>query len=147
MTRKNGYKGLFQVLLLILSTGCVVAQFPEQKGDSDAFMQVFVGKWKGEHMNADGQLERAWMLERFSDGTYTIIFFHHTKSGVFSSKAKGRWWINGDRFFETTGKNEKTVDEYTFQIISDDAIRFSSVTKDYVFTDKRVAVFIEPELI
>jgi hypothetical protein len=80
---------------------------------------------------------RSWIQNRSEDGTYSIVFIHHTEEGSFKSRQKGKWWVEGNRFYEMASDVMSEPDVYEFEILNEDEIRFKSVTKEYEFIDRR----------
>lgn len=85
---------------------------------------------------------RTWIQNRSEDGTYTIIFYHHTtEKEIDRSIQKGKWWIDGDRFYEIVPDVMEEPDVYEFEILNENEIRFKSTVKDYEFIDRRTQDF------
>jgi hypothetical protein len=66
---------------------------------------------------------------------------------MFKSKQIGRWWIEGNKFYEVASAATKEPDVYQFEIVSENEIRFKSMVQDYEFIDKRIPAFREPTFI
>ena len=132
------------ILVLVLHAGCSTIDKSPPKDVPEDIKRIFVGTWEGEHVNNEGRTERTWTQKRSADGTYRIAFVHYTAQGVVKTKRQGKWWLEGDRFYEISPDVMKNPDVYEFQILSEDEIRFKSVAKDYEFIDKRVKASREP---
>ena len=139
--------GLAMISMIILHAGCGTVNKAPQGNVPEDVRRIFVGTWEGEHVNHEGKLLRTWIQNRSADGTYTIIFVHHTKKGICKSRQKGIWWIEENRFYEIAPDVMKEPDAYQFEILSENEIRFKSIVKDYEFVDKRVEAFREPTFI
>jgi len=135
------------ILVLVLQPGCSTIDKTFPKDVPEDIRRIFVGTWAGEYVNNEGRTERTWIQKRSADGTYTIAFVHFTEKGVRKTMGQGKWWLEGDRFYETAPDGMKKPDVYQFEIVSEDEIRFRSVGKDYEFIDKRVETFREPAFI
>jgi hypothetical protein len=96
-----------------------------------------VGAWEGEHLDAQGRLVRSWVQNRLDDGTYDIVFMHQTEKGMFESRQRGKWWIEGNRFYEIASEGMTKPEAYEFEILNENEVRFKSLTKTYEFIDRR----------
>jgi len=141
--------GMFLVLVLLyaVSGGCSTAADNTRQVGIEAVRQQFIGAWEGEHVDGEGRLVRSWIQNRSEDGTYAIVFRHHTEKGVFESRQKGKWWIEGNRFYEIAPDVMNEPDVYEFEILNENEIRFKSVTKAYEFVDRRHVPSKSPTLI
>jgi hypothetical protein len=130
--------GRFWILLLLMASmgGCTTAD-RLRPDTTPTSLQSFIGTWEGEHVDSDGRLVRSWIQKRLEDGTYTIIFKHYTEKGAFTSRQQGKWWVEGDKFYEMATEAMSEPDVYEFTILDENAIHFKSLTKDYEFTDRR----------
>ncbi len=129
---------LFLVLMTILQTGCGTMNNAPGGNVPEDIRRVFVGMWEGEYVDHEGNLLRTWMQNRSEDGTYTIVFFHHTEEGIYKSTQKGKWWIDRHRFYEIAPDVMEEPEIYRFEILSENEIRFRSIVKDYEFIDRRI---------
>jgi hypothetical protein len=135
------------ILLMVIQPGCSTIDKSSSKNVPEDIRRIFIGTWEGEYVNHEGRTERTWIQKRSADGTYTIAFCHYSEKGVSKTKQHGKWWLEGDRFYEIAPDVMKKPDVYQFEILSEDEIRFKSVAKDYEFIDKRVETFREPAFI
>ena len=125
-------------LVIILQAGCGTMDNSPQNNMLEDKRHVFIGTWEGKHVDRGEKLLRTWIQNRSEDGTYSIIFFHHTEEGIYKSTQKGKWWIEGNRFYEIAPDAMKEPDIYHFEILSENEIRFRSILTDYEFIDKRI---------
>ncbi len=103
-----------------------------------------VGIWKGSETNRqiDG-IEKHWILERFENGKYVIMFTIKEDCDIRTSTEKGEWWTNEGKYFERSGSNSP-VDIYNYEIKNNKTINFRSVKlngvdkSDYNFSDFKV---------
>jgi len=133
------------IFLLALQAGCTTTGRSLTAGTQEETREMFVGTWKGEYVDGEGNQVRSWVQTRSADGTYVIRFVHHTEQGVLQTMGKGKWWLEGDRFYEISPKIMEEPDVYEFEIISKDEIRFKSVTTSYSFTDERTVAADIPQ--
>lgn len=125
------------MLLFAFLGGCSTVPDKTRQADIEPVRQQLIGAWEGEYVDSDGKLVRSWIQQRSDDGTYTIVFTHHTEKGAFQSRQTGTWWIEGDRFYEIASDGMKEPDAYQFDILNENEIRFKSLTKAYEFIDRR----------
>jgi hypothetical protein len=132
------YIVLISLSLLVATFGsCATLNMNSQRDDVESMRQTFVGLWEGEHVDHQGKLVRSWLQNRTDDGTYTIVFIVYTDQGTFQSKQNGKWWIEGDKFYEIDSNTMDKPDVYRFEILNENEIRFKSLTKEYEFIDRR----------
>jgi hypothetical protein len=129
---------LVLVFSLVIYAGCATGTHPVAKDVDEDVKSVFVGTWEGEHLDGKGEKVRSWVQKRAADGTYVIQFVHYKEDGPVHTVRKGKWWLEGDRFYEIAPSIMDEPDVYEFEIIGKDEIRFQSLEEDYSFTDKRV---------
>lgn len=128
-------------LIIMLQAGCGTMDKATQRNAPGDIGHIFIGTWEGTHMDHEEELLRTWIQDRSEDGTYSITFFYHTEEGVYQSTQSGKWWIEGDRFYEIAPDGMKEPDVYQFEILSENEIRFKSTVRDYEFIDKRIQSF------
>ena len=136
--RKMRYGVLLSLALLIaVCGGCATLENNSQTAAIENIRQMFVGVWEGEHVDNDGKLVRSWIQNRTDDGVYAIVFIVYTDQGTFKSQQKGKWWIDGDKFYEIDSSLMDKPDIYQFEILNENEIRFKSLTKNYEFIDRK----------
>ena len=128
---------LILALLVPISGGCATLANHNEKTKHETTRQMFVGVWEGEHIDRDGKLVRSWIQNRSDDGTYMIVFVLYTEQGTFTSRQRGKWWIEGDKFYEIASDIMDKPDIYEFEILNGKEIRFKSLTKEYEFIDRK----------
>jgi len=129
---------LFLICVSILQAGCGAYHGTFEGDVSEDVRPMFVGTWKGEHVDHEGNLLRTWIQRRSEDGTYAITFVHYTEKGMRRSGQTGKWWIDGDRFFEIARSVMEQPDVYQFEIVNENQIRFKSIVRDYEFVDRKI---------
>ncbi|MDY6954899.1 MAG: hypothetical protein SWE60_25645 [Thermodesulfobacteriota bacterium] len=128
---------LFLLCTVVIQAGCGPAHFPLHGKASDDVRRLFIGTWEGEHVDDEGNLLRTWIQRRSEDGTYAITFVHHGEEGIRKSRQRGKWWIEGDRFYEIAPSAMEEPDVYQFEILNENEILFKSTRTDYEFIDRR----------
>lgn len=129
---------LFLICVSILQAGCGAYHGTFEGDVSEDVRPMFVGTWEGEHVDHEGNLLRTWIQRRSEDGTYAITFVHYTEKGMRRSGQTGKWWIDGDRFFEIAPSVMEEPDVYQFEIVNENQIRFKSIVRDYEFVDRKI---------
>lgn len=132
-------------LMIVLQAGCGTMNDASHKNVPEDIQDMFVGTWEGEHMDRGGTLLRTWIQNRSENGTYAIVFFHHTEKGISKSTQEGKWWVEGNRFYEIAPDFMEEPDVYQFEILSENEIRFRSIVKDYAFIDRRTESCLDPK--
>lgn len=97
-----------------------------------------VGIWKG--FEKDKQIEgveKHWIVQRFSNGKYVIMFTTKQGCEIETFTEKGKWWTKGDTFFEKQEDNE-TIESYKYSIKENLVIHFKSLNNTYEFDDYRL---------
>ena len=84
--------------MIFLQAGCGTLDNASERRTPEDIGHMFIGTWEGKHMGREGKILHTWIQNRSEDGTYSIIFFHHTEKGIYKSTQKGKWWIEGNRF-------------------------------------------------
>ena len=97
-----------------------------------------VGIWKGAEIDKqiDG-VEKHWIVQRFSNGTYVIMFTTKENCEITTFTEKGKWWTKDNSFFEKSEDSE-SVESYTYEIKEGLVIHFKSTTNEYEFDDYKL---------
>lgn len=130
--------------LVFLFSGCNSYKYISQNGKID---NRFVGKWKGEEIIHESNTKRTWIQNRKINGTYRIDFIYEIDGIITKYTEKGYWWTIDDKFYEINPKVMDVPDEYKYEIIDSDQIKFTAIhvdissdkyLKEYSFYDKRI---------
>lgn len=113
-------KTLFSLaFLFILSTS--FAQSKDAKIDPK-----FVGSWTGSEKDQQQLgLEKHWIMHRFNDGDFILLFTIINDGEVTTHAEKGKWWIENNEFHELHF-NSGLTDIYTYKFLDDYHIMFKS---------------------
>lgn len=96
-----------------------------------------VGIWKGFEIEKQIEgVEKHWIVQRFSDGTYVIMFTTKENCEVQTFTEKGKWWTKGNIFYEQSENNP--IESYQYSIKDDLVIHFKSENTDYQFDDYKL---------
>jgi len=103
-----------------------------------------VGMWKG--FEKDKQIEgveKHWILQRFKNGTYVIMFTSKQDCDIQTFTEKGQWWTKDQKYFEKSENNEK-IDSYSYTVENLEVVSYKSIellgekNTTYEFTDYRL---------
>lgn len=86
----------------------------------------FVGSWTGsEKDQQQSGLEKHWIMHRFADGTFILLFTAIQDGEVTNHAEKGKWWNEKDEFHELHFESGMT-DIYSYVFIDDFHVKFKS---------------------
>lgn len=124
-------KILAAVVVLILTTSATTNKISEND-------KKLVGIWKGFEIEKQIKgIEKHWIVQRFSNGTYTIMFTTKENCEIETFTEKGKWWTKGDTFYEQQEDSEN-FESYKYSIKEELVIHFKSNTSDYEFDDYKL---------
>lgn len=99
----------------------------------------FVGTWKGSDKGTlDNNEINFWEVIRTSDGKFFVKFTTHFKDGTVETSTETGLWIVDENFFYEQREGENEADVYTYNIVSNNEIRFKDTISSYQFTDERL---------
>lgn len=97
-----------------------------------------VGIWKGFEIEKEIEgVEKHWIVQRFANGKYVIMFTAKQNCDIQTITEKGKWWTKGDKFYEQQDGNEN-VESYKYSIKDKIVVHFKSLTSDYEFDDFKI---------
>lgn len=122
-------------ILILLSIIAIITSSFILKTEND---KKLVGIWKGfeKEKQLEG-IEKHWIVQRFSNGKYVIMFTAKQGCEIETFTEKGKWWTKGDTFYEQQDGNE-TIESYNYSIKENLVIHFKSLTNTYEFDDYRL---------
>lgn len=105
--------------------------------------QKLVGTWKGSE--TDQQVEgmtKYWVLSRFADGTFSMMFTTSQNCEINSHVETGQWWIQNGEYHELHYISGNT-DIYTYSFPTENTVKYKVldskiVGETYEFTDTKV---------
>lgn len=105
--------------------------------------QKLVGTWKGSE--TDQQVEgmtKYWVLSRFADGTFSMMFTTSQNCEINSHVETGQWWIQNGEYHELHYISGNT-DVYTYSFPTENTVKYKVldskiVGETYEFTDTKV---------
>lgn len=130
-------KKILLLLLLILSTNSFSQ---EKKLDEKLF-----GSWSGtEKDNQRVGLTKNWIMHRFEDGRFILLFTMVEDGEVSNFTESGRCWTEGNTFYEFHNNSGQT-DVYTYQMLNDSQVKFKAkslksehANQEYEFIDTKL---------
>ena len=128
------------ILIGILFIGSILmAQSTNSPSDTR-----FVGSWSGSEKNQQQiGLEKHWIMHRFADGTFILLFTTIQDGEVSSLAEKGKWWTENNEFHELHFVSGAT-DIYSYAFLDDYHVKFKSkvvveaTQETYEFIDTKV---------
>ncbi|WP_373081614.1 hypothetical protein [Zhongshania sp.] len=113
---------------------------------------MLLGKWYGIRKTTDGG-QKEWLTERSADGTYRVDFRFTAKNGDVRSQSEvGFWGVSGGTYFRifrgwltvdgmkpADPTNADHYDAYAIQSLSDNYFSYKHVSRDHVYTVKKMA--------
>lgn len=97
-----------------------------------------VGIWKGFEIEKQIEgVEKHWIVQRYANGNYTIMFTTKQNCEIQTFTEKGKWWTEGNLFYE----KHEDADEpeiYEYSIKENLVVHFKSKTTPYEFDDYRL---------
>ncbi len=123
---------------LLLTLLIVVALSSFKLFTSTDIDKNLVGIWKGFEIYKQYEVvEKHWIVQRYKDGTYTIMFTAKQNCEIQTFTEKGKWWVKNNTFYEQE-ENSENVESYTYTITDDLVVHFKSTTTEYEFDDYRL---------
>ena len=129
-------KKCFFILLLLVSQFAIAQEQVDQK---------LFGSWSGtETDNQRIGLTKNWIMHRFEDGNFVLLFTTVENGKVRNFSETGKWWVDGNIFYEYHNNSKKT-DVYTYQVLNETHVKFKikssgmrDLNKEYEFIDTKL---------
>ncbi|MGC4041502.1 MAG: hypothetical protein QM710_12150 [Flavobacterium sp.] len=103
-----------------------------------------VGVWKGFEVDRETEgVEKHWILNRYENGKYVIMFTAKENCEIETLFEKGEWWTKDGKFYEKS-QNSKYSDIYEYEIKDGIMVNYKSVElngekkTDYIFSDYKI---------
>lgn len=104
-----------------------------------------IGVWKGSESDKQkADLKKEWVMERNSDGTFTLNFKTIYKGKKDELVESGNWWVNGNTFYEYHTNSDKT-DTYEYTMLNDEQVKFKMLSTEVDFNDENYT-FIDTKI-
>lgn len=109
------------------------------------FDQNLFGSWEGsEKDNQKKNLEKHWIMHRFENGNFVLLFTMIEDGAVDSFSETGKWWIENGQFHEYHN-NTKLTDVYSYQMLDPEHVKFKAKSlsldhdnQQYEFIDTKI---------
>ncbi|QOW10817.1 hypothetical protein Q73A0000_10755 [Kaistella flava (ex Peng et al. 2021)] len=105
--------------------------------------QKLVGTWKGSETDQQVQgMTKYWVLTRFADGTFSMMYVTSRDCEINSQVETGQWWVEKGEYHELHFVSGNT-DVYTYSFPTKNTVKYKVVDSAYVgdtyeFTDTKV---------
>lgn len=137
--------------LVISTAGCIKTYKIPKLATWDS---IFVGKWEGQTIKRRGGYSIQYEKTRLTDGTYKLILIYYKQNRFLDSKFEiGEWWVHDGVYYEVLPNMMDEPKAFTFEILSNDQIKYTLVKADasadnkpgYSFIDSRTKEIVIPE--
>ncbi|WP_333601040.1 hypothetical protein [Flavobacterium sp.] len=126
------------IILFIVFSQAIFSQ--EKTVDSKLF-----GSWSGtEKDNQKIGMTKNWIMHRFEDGNFVLLFTIVEDGEVTNFAENGKWWIENNTFYEYHN-NSKETDVYTYQVLDETHVKFKMkstqidyANENYEFIDTKL---------
>lgn len=133
-------KKVFLSFLMCLS---FLAFSQTKKVQKNKIDDKLVGTWKGSE--SDKQMEgltKYWILSRFADGTFSMMFTTEQNCKINTHVETGQWWVQNGQYHELHFVSGNT-DVYTYSFPTAKTVKYKTVEstmvgESYEFTDTKV---------
>ena len=127
------------LLIFFLITNVLFSQ--DKNLDSKLF-----GSWSGtEKDNQRVGMTKNWIMHRFEDGNFILLFTSVEDGEVSNFVEKGKWWVDENMVFNELHTTSGKTDTYTYIFINENNVKvkakFLSVAhenKEYEFIDTKL---------
>lgn len=117
------------LLLTLLSFGVLTFAQKSTKNKIDPKLN---GIWSGNETGSQGDgISKYWVMNRLSDGTFTLMFTV-TKNCVSNSHVeRGQWWVKDGKYYELHFDSGDT-DVYTYNFPTAKTVKYKMQSSEYV---------------
>ncbi len=123
----------FKTLILFL----VIILFTSFKSENNNDKKL-VGIWKGFEVEKQYEgVEKHWIVQRFANGTYVIMFTTKQDCEIQTFTEKGKWWTKGNLFYEKH-ENGDAPEIYSYVVKDNLVVHFKNQENNYEFDDFRL---------
>ncbi len=133
-------KNIFLLIFLLINSH-LYSQSESKMTDPNLF-----GTWSGSEK--DGQekgMTKNWIMHRFEDGTFVLLFTTVKDNEIDNFSEKGRWWVDEKGIFNEYHNNSKLTDQYSYKVLDANNVKFKAKSmamemsnQEYEFIDTRV---------
>lgn len=134
-------KKIFLLLFSLFISLISYSQSAEKKLDPKLF-----GTWNGsEKDNQVKGMSKSWIMHRFENGEFVLLFTAVEDGEVTNFAEKGKWWIDENGVFNELHYVSGKTDTYTYLLLDENNVKFKSKflsisheNKDYEFIDTKL---------
>jgi hypothetical protein len=145
MTKPNQLLVLLSFVVLLFSS-YATSQETTTLSNGKQIDNRLIGVWKGSENNKQkADLKKEWVMERNSDGTFTLKFKTVYKGETDEFIESGNWWVIGNTFYEYHTDSDKT-DTYKYKVLNKEQIKFKMLSteidfnnENYTFIDTKIS--------
>lgn len=120
---------------LILFFGIILFTSFSSENNND---KKLVGIWKGFEVEKQYEgVEKHWIVQRFANGTYVIMFTTKQNCEIQTFTEKGKWWTKGNLFYEKH-ENGDVPEIYSYEVKDDLVVHFKNQENNYEFDDYKI---------
>lgn len=122
-------KKLYLVFLFFLG---VLSYAQKDKIGQNKIDQKLVGTWKGSETDQQIKgMSKYWVLTRFADGTFSIMFNMVKDCTINSSVETGQWWVENGKYYELHFYSGNT-DVYSYTFPTENTVKYKMVDSAYM---------------
>ncbi len=129
------------ILLFVLVTSYTYCQTEKNALDAKLF-----GTWNGSEKDQQTKgITKSWVMHRFVDGTFVLLFTAIENNVASSFAEKGKWWIDKNGFFNELHFNSGDTDLYSYIMLDNNNVKFTAKflsqdheNLDYEFIDTKL---------
>ena len=134
-------KKIFLLLFSLFISLISYSQSAEKKLDPKLF-----GTWNGsEKDNQVKGMSKSWIMHRFENGEFVLLFTAVEDGEVTNFAEKGKWWIDENGVFNELHYVSGKTDTYTYLLLDENNVKFKSKflsisheNKDYELIDTKL---------
>lgn len=135
MTKPNKFLIALSFLVLLFSSYATSQETITLVNDKQIDNRL-IGVWKGSESDKQkADLKKEWVMERNSDGTFTLNFKTFYQGKTDELVESGNWWVKGNTFYEYHTNSNKT-DTYEYTVLNDEQVKFKMLSTEIDFNDE-----------
>lgn len=119
-------------LISLVFTSCSTNKAITNRNQID---ERLVGVWQGSEKDQQiSGMEKKWEVNRKKNGTFSLIFTTIYEGETDKFIEKGKWWVDGNTFFEYHNISGET-DTYKFTVLNDEQVKFEMTNTNIDFAE------------
>lgn len=142
---KKQFKFLVLLLFIVITFSSCSATKLTTLANGKQIDNRLVGVWKGsENGKQVADIKKEWVMERNSDGTFTLNFKTISGGNTDEFVESGNWWIKGNTFYEYHTDSYK-IDTYEYTALNKEQVKFKMLSTEVDFEDENYT-FIDTKI-